>query len=116
MILIGGQLEGISTRKDKTLKLTIGTQELNPNQASEIFGLNQQYIYVGIKEEPFTEREGDLIDSLRTDIEVLKTPSQRLRGVIYKNYEQDNKGYIDFGVYYAAEMEKLINHYKNKLD
>lgn len=116
MILLAGQIESISTRKDKTLKVTIGTQELNPNQASEVFGLSQQFCYIGMKAEPFKKEETELLDSLKSDLEYQKTPSQRLRAVLYKIYEQDNKGYNDFGTFYAAEMERIIEHYKTKIE
>lgn len=116
MILIAGQIESIATRKDKTLKVTIGTQEINPAQATDIFSLNQQFCYIGLKAEPFSKNESELLDSLKSDLENQKTPSQRLRAVLYKLYEQDNKGYKDFGIFYAAEMERIIEHYKNKID
>lgn len=115
MIVIGGQIESISTRKDKTLKITIGTQELSPNQASDIFILNQRFAYIGLKEEPFTQSEEILISGLKSEINQ-KTPSQRLRSIFYKLYEQDNKGYNDFGTFYAAEMERIIEHYKTKIE
>lgn len=116
MILIGGQIESIATRKDKTLKVTIGTQELNPAQATDVFSLNQQFCYIGLKAEPFSKNESELLDSLKSDLEHQKTPSQRLRSILYVCYEQDNKGYKDFGTFYATEMERIIEHYKTKLD
>jgi hypothetical protein len=116
MILISGIIEGLSTRKDKTCKLVIGTNELNPAQMSELFNLNQQFCYLCLKKEPFQKEETDLLDSLKTDLDNLKTPSQRLRGILYRNFEQDNKGYLEFNSYYIAEMERIFEHYKNKLN
>lgn len=116
MILLPSQVEAIASRKDKTIKLTLGTQELSPNQAAELFNLNQQFCYVAIKPEPFMKDETDLIGSLKTDLENSKTPSQRLRGILYLNYQQDNKGYKDFATYYISEIERICEHYKNKLD
>lgn len=116
MLLIAGQIENITTRKDKTLKLTIGTQELNPAQTGDIFTLNQDFCYFGIKQEPFTESEGTLIDTIKTEYANYKTPSQRLRGILYINYQQDNKGYKDFTTYYIAEMERICEHYKSMID
>lgn len=44
-----------------------------------------------------------------------KTPSQRLRGVMFILWQQE--GAIgDFNDYYRTELEKIINHYKLKLD
>lgn len=116
MILLPAQIEAITTRKDKTLKVTIGTQELSPNDAAQVFHLNQQFCYMAIKPEPFTREETDTIDSLKADLSTAKTPSQRLRGILYLNYQQDSKGFSDFTTYYASEIEKICEHYKNKLD
>lgn len=41
-----------------------------------------------------------------------KTPSQRLRGVFYTLWEQDNEGFEEFDPYYDSKMEKLIIYYK----
>jgi hypothetical protein len=41
-----------------------------------------------------------------------KTPSSRLRDVFFVLWEQDAEGHPWFEEYYAAKMEKLINHYK----
>lgn len=115
MITIGGQIEAISSRKDKTIKLTIGTQELNPSQAAELFNLTQQFCYLALKPEYFTKEETELISDLKTDIDNIKSPSQRLRNILYVNFQQDNKGYSTFTNYYQAEMEKICEHFKNKL-
>jgi hypothetical protein len=116
MILISGIIEGLSTRKDKTCKLVIGTNELNPDQMSELFNLNQQFCYLGLKKELFKKEETDLLDSLKTDLDNLKTPSQRLRAILFCNFQQDSKGYQEFGTYYMAEMDRMCEHYKTKLD
>lgn len=116
MILLAGQIESISTRRDKTIKLIIGSQELNPNDLTDIFKLNQQLCYIAVKPEPFIKDEVALLDNLKTDYDNSKTPSQRLRGILYKNYEQNSEGYKDFNNYYVAKMELICNHYKSKLD
>ena len=115
-MLLAAIIEGITTRKDKTIRLTIGTQELSPAQAAEVFGMNQQYCYLALKVEPFTKSELDTIDSLKTDLETAKTPSQRLRGILFRTFEQDAEGYRDFTTYYTAKMEKICEHFKTKLD
>lgn len=116
MILLPAQIEGIQSRKDKTIKLTIGTQELSPNQAADLFQLNQQFCYFAIKVETFQKDELEDLNSLKADLETNKTPSQRLRGILYLNYEKDNEGYKDFTTYYVSKMERICEHYKTKLD
>jgi hypothetical protein len=44
-----------------------------------------------------------------------KTPSQRLRAVLYRVWQQDGKGFADFEAFYQAQMDKLIEFYKGKL-
>lgn len=116
MIILPTQIEGISSRKDKTVKIMLGTQELSPEQAAQLFHLNQKFCYTAIKEELFTTTEADEINALKTDLDTEKTPSQRLRGILYVNYQQKAEGYKDFATYYQAKMEQICNHFKSKLD
>ncbi len=102
MILIPAQLESVGTRKDKTLKLTFGTNELTPAQAAELFGTANQFGYLAFKDESELE-------------DTLKKPSQRLRGIMFRVYEADNEGFSTFAKYYDSKMEQLITHFKNKL-
>ena len=115
MILLPAQIESIASRKDKTIRLTIGTQELNPNTAAELFTMNQQFCYFAIKTESFLQNEVDLVNDLKADINV-KTPSQRLRNILYINYQQNNEGFKDFNTFYISKMESICEHYKNKID
>ena len=116
MIIIPAQLEAVTTRKDKTLKLTFGTNELSPAQASELFTIANQFGYLAFKDEDFKREELDAAESLKSELEdTLKKPSQRLRGVLFRLFEQDNDGFKTFSKYYDSKMEQLINHYKSKL-
>ena len=116
MILLPGQIESISSRKDKTIKVSFGTQELSPSQAAELFSLNQQFCYFAIKSESFISEELKKVDNLKTDLYNIKSPSQRLRNILYKNYEIDQQGYQDFDSYYISNMEKICDHFKNKIN
>ena len=116
MIILSSQVESIASRKDKTIKLTLATQELSPKDAASLFQLNQQFCYLAIKEEPFSKEEQDVVENLKADPDTFKTPSQRLRGILYRTYEQDNEGYKDFNTYYLSVMDRICQHYKNKID
>ncbi len=115
MIVIPTIIEGIATRKDKSVKIVISTQEIDPKTAAHIFSLSGNYAYVAIKQEQFTQWEVDDIAKLKADIENIKSPSQRLRAILYRNFEQNNMGYNDFTSYYIAQMDKICEHYKSKL-
>ena len=117
VLTIPGAIEGLTTRKDKTVRLTIGTQEMPPATAAALFGLQNAYIYLAIKEEDFGREELEALERLEADLldDSRKSHSHRLRAVLYRVWEQDNKGFADFNSFYFAEMERLLNHYKKKL-
>ena len=117
MVIIPGLIEGIATRKDRTLSIRIGTQELTPSASLDVFSLNQQFCYIAFKVNDFKTTEKDILENINTDFEDnKKTDSQRLRSVLYLCFQKDNKGYADFKSYYAYEMNKIIEHFKTKLD
>jgi len=45
-----------------------------------------------------------------------KKPSERMRAVLYRLWEQDNEGFKDSDGHYRFHMEKLIEFLKQKLD
>jgi len=116
MIILPAQIEGLTSRKDKTIKVTFGTQELSPVDAAQVFQLNQRFCYIAIKEETFQQDELNKLDDIKTNLETNKTPSQRLRGILYINYQQNNEGYKDFTTYYTSKMEVICEHFKLKID
>ena len=117
MIILPAVFEGWRSLKDKSYKLTFESFELTPEQ---VMGLNAQLGnagYLAIKEDPFKQSEKDMINSLESDFEdKKKTQGQRLRGVLYRLWEQTPEGYDDFAKYYDFKTEKIIEHYKKQLD
>ena len=111
-------LEGITSRSDKTIKLSFATQELSVGEAGTLFSFLQSMVYLGIKEELFSRQEEDAIQNLKADSAEYqsKTPSQRLRSVMFVSYQQSPEGYDTFTRYYEHKMEQLINHFKSKLE
>ena len=117
MIIIPAVLESYRSLKDKTLKIVFETNELTPEQTMGIAQNIQQFGYLAFKNEPFKATEKEVIESLKSDYEDNgKTPSQRLRAVLFINFQQADEGYKTFVDYYNAKMEKIVNHYKGKLD
>lgn len=117
MILIPGQIESIKSRKDKTTAIVLGSQEMSPSTAGQLFALQNSFVYVAIKEENFMQQELEVMEDLKADFELeKKSNGQRLRNVLYKLYEQDREGFLTFTKYYDHQMERLINHFKSKLN
>jgi hypothetical protein len=116
MIIIPSILESYRSLKDKTLKINFETNELNPQELLGIVENLGAYGYLAFKKEPFNEKERQQLESLETTIEdSMKTPSQRLRAVLYRNFERDAQGFKSFATYYEHQMELLLNHFKSKL-
>ncbi len=88
------------------------TQELDEAQKVLLMGYYQKFGWL-----LFSEQEHD--DSLelaeiRRDTGG-KTPSQRLRAVIYVEYQQSGRTDLTFEQYYSQKMEKFIGYVKQNL-
>lgn len=114
-ILIAAILNSYRPLRDKSFSINIVINEPNAEQKVIIDRLFQQACYVLIKSGEIQQEEQDLIDNIDADISN-KTPSQRFRNVLYRNWEQNNKGFEKFKDYYSHQMDEIINHYKSKLD
>jgi len=117
LLILPGQIENISTRRDKTWKVIIGSNELTPQQAGELVKLNQEFCFIAFKPDTFKKPERVMLENLETELEFKEKPkSQRLRAVLYRLWEKDSKGYDDFTLYYNFRMEKIIEFLKTQLD
>tara|TARA_R110002124_G_scaffold283449_2_gene459475 strand:- start:3672 stop:4052 length:381 start_codon:yes stop_codon:yes gene_type:complete len=111
-----------SRRKDKTFSFTFTTDlEQNKEDINNIFDNvdNGGVLYF--------KPSGIITDEEVKAVEVAKIPkegkskSQLLRNVLYRVYENkpcSKKGsaiYLDFNAFYANEMNKITQHYKDKL-
>ena len=116
-LIFQAQIESVSTRKDKTIKLTLGTQEMSNKDAGELFTMQNEIanIYMstkGINNEMIEQIDKHSINTL----EDIKSPSKRLKAVFYLLWKQNNEDYEDSELYYRFKMEQVINFYKSKLD
>lgn len=117
MITLPAQIDGVTSRKDKTLKITLVTQELK--EAGKLFDLQNELVNVGISPKGLNDDEIELLRESKFGIEDVpneKSASQRLRSVLYIAFTQDAKGFDTFANYYANRMESIINFYKDKLE
>jgi len=115
-ILTAGMLDGYQRRKDRTVSLRFVTQEKTSGEVMEIDQLLDTFGVLYFRgEEQMNKEEIEELDAVELDLyDEPKSQSQRLRNVLYKVWKQTEQGV--FKDYYKAETEKIINHYKNKLD
>lgn len=116
-IILESILENISTRNDGSIKLVLATQEILPEKAGELFQMRNKFIKILLSDSNITEQEEKLLDELTlVDGKKVKTKSQRLRAVIYRIHEHQGGSKDNFDEYYNETMEKIILHFKEKLD
>lgn len=114
-ILLSAIIENVTTRRDNTIKITIGCQEISQGKAGELFGLHGKLaaIYVSPKNS-IPQSDLDQIDAVDVDMPG-KTQSQRLRSVLFILWEQQNEGFKDFQGYYRSKTEAIIQELKNNI-
>lgn len=115
-VLIPVIIENITTRKDNTIKITLGSQEVSPQVAGELFRLlNKLAACYFSPKETIRQAEIDQVDELDVEMDG-KSQSQRLRNVLFVLWQQSPEGYKDFKNFYQAKTEQIIDHFKSKLN
>lgn len=114
-LLLSVIVENIATRKDRTVKVTLGTQELSQGQAGELFQLMNGLcaVYLSPKE-GIDQKEVDQCDALEPEL-IVKSPSQRMRNVFFLLWKQNNEGFKEFDSFYKFKMEAIITKLKEKI-
>jgi hypothetical protein len=107
-------LDVLRTLSDGSIKITFATREMRTEDAAEILGYRNTEGWLLFKPAPFEER--DIVDIPETVPEFAreKTPSQRLRNVLFRLWEYRGKP-DNFEAWRKTEMERIIEHYKGKL-
>lgn len=113
-ILLPAYVEGIASRKDKTVKIILGTQELSPEKAGELFSINGQLVTAYVSPSEITTGDMEIIDSIEPDLPG-KSPSERMRNVLYLMWKNNPEGFKDQHTHYLHYMERMIDKLKTQL-
>lgn len=108
-------ITSLATKVDGSIKISLETRELQGTEAAKVFELRGREAWVLIAPQAF---EDDVkLPTERADPSVgTKTPSQRLRAVIFRLWEQQgSRSGVDFESYYRMKLENIIDQYKEKL-
>lgn len=123
MIIKAVTIDATTRRKDRSVSIRMTTMvEQTSEDLKELDMLFQQHAVIAIKPEsnPFTDAQIEELDSIDVDLEdTNKTPSKRLRNVIWIYHSQvlgRTPTKEEFREFYNAHIEKKINEYKDKLD
>lgn len=115
-IILNTILGRASTKSDGSLSLNFSTSEMSPEETTVLFklcriNLRMQLTPIGEAVEPPVE--------VKTDIQT-KTPSARLRGVLFVLYKQlDGRSLMkgkSFELFYSEQMNRVIDDYKSQLE
>lgn len=113
-LLLSTYVENITTRKDKSVKITLGTQELSPEHAGQLFQFMNALSATYLCKKGIDQKEIDQVDQLKPEIQG-KSQSQRIRSVLFLLFKQSPEGFKDFDSFYQSKTEKYIEHLKAKL-
>jgi len=116
MILIPAILVSYKSLKDRTLILAFETNEPTPEQITNIALSIQCAGFLAFNKDVFKTEQLRIIDETKADYEdKTKTPSKRLRDVLFVAWKQNSEGYEKYEDYYRYKMDMFINHVKSKL-
>lgn len=116
LLIIPGQLATFQSLKDRTLKIVFETQEPTPDQMGGLYFFLQKFGWLAFKVDEFREEDRELLSSLKTDLDTEKSKAQRLRAVLFRLWEQKPEGFETFTLFYDHHMEKIVTHFKNKME
>lgn len=115
-LLTSAIFDGYTPKKDRSISLRFVTNEKTSGEVSDIHSMLDTFGYLYFRaEEKLSKEEIEELDKLDTDLyDQPKTQSQRLRNTLYKVWQQSEVG--EFKDFYKNETERIITHYKNKLE
>ena len=109
--IVNCEMGTISSRADHSVKFYVVTPELRASEAGALMQWHGRACSVTVK-----PHDGSEADVIKVDTErERKSAAQRLRAVLFVLWKQRGReGTVD--VFYEREMEKIIDHYKGKLE
>lgn len=107
-------IDSVKANKDKSLTIKLETQELGAEDTSRIFALMGIQIWNCMAEVEIKDEDLNIPESV-AEFKGDKTPSQRLRDLLYI-YWKEKKIDKDFRVFYESYIEKICENIKEKID
>ena len=108
-------VDGVSKKKDNTLSIKLGTQELSAEDTASLFQYGNSQIWVAFKEAPLHESEVEMPDFI-PEFEGQKSFAERQKNVLYRIWEQKTDKSKTSRQFYEDYMEKSIASLKENLN
>ena len=112
MICIGAILTSVSMTHDRGLRLGFATNEMTAPEKQAAMEMHDDFGYLIFKPNQIDVKDIPVEDCEDKN----KTPSKRLRGVLFKLFIQEGGQKKDFEPWYRDRMERLIDQIKARLD
>lgn len=114
IITLPATLEGVTRRKDRSVSLRFSSLfETTNEDFSKLDGMFQASGYLLFSDEQIGLN--DIPDEEIKDTD-LKSPSSRLRDVLFVLHKQRGGNSADFRQFYESQMEKVIEAIKERLE
>lgn len=116
------EIQKVESMANHNLKIIAYSDNLKSEAKTLLFELQKKPGRAVIGESEHLEIDKDkLAEAMTTPVREGKSPSKRLRDVLYRLWEQDqvqavNKDRKNFESYYQSEMETIIEDIKSRLD
>ena len=108
------QIEGVSTMKDGSIKLSVYTRELPPEEMTALFSLRGAMGWFMFAQETKEFDDVDIPD-IKVDVKEKKSLSQIQRNIIYRIWENNTDHSQEFKDYYERYMIKLNDMLKERI-
>ena len=112
---IPATIENVRTMSKGVLRIQVDTQEnLSPEEKSRCMDMHEKTGWFVFAERQIQPEDLIKLPELKPTDEI-KTPSQRLRAIIFVMWEQNNEGFKDSESHYRFWMNKISDWLKEKL-
>lgn len=109
-----GIISQVKTMADHGLRVQTDLNEMPSEEMAALFAMKGKEGFYFFSPAPIRDEDIKDLPEIKTE-KWQKTPGQRLRGVLFLVWQKEQTSQ-DFESWYIQTMERLIDHYKTKLD
>ena len=116
LLQIAATIENVSSRADRTWKLSVGTQELTEEQALAIVRLARKVGWLVFKETGIEESDIVNIPEIVPEFKGDKSPQQRLRDRMFRYHEKTKGTKKGFDTWYVSTIDEIGQTYLDRME
>jgi len=119
LLQVPSQITKVETLLDKTLKLSVHTQELTASDKAVLFDLQNKIGWFVFAEAEIAPEDLVELPKLTTEFKSQKTPSERLRAILYVWWDhlgREKGTHKSSDEFYRNYIEKIIDNIKQKIN